>query len=68
MLVYGAQLCSSLTVTKLSIPVTSMADPETGLLSAQLSGATGQACTQGGAAYTNWIKARISPNIEATPM
>ena len=67
MLVYGAQLCSSLTVTKLSVPVKSMADPESGLLSAQLSGATGLACTQGGAAYTNWIKAPHLPELEGTP-
>ena len=58
MLVYGAQLCSSLTVTKLTVPVTGLADEGTGLVSGQLSGATGLACSQGGAAYTNWIKVR----------
>jgi len=56
MLVYAAQLCSSLTVTKLTVPVTDIANPSTGLVAGQLSGATGLACTMGGAAYTNWIK------------
>lgn len=56
MLVYGAQLCSSLTVTKLTVPVTDISHPSTGLVAGQLSGVTGLACTMGGAAYTNWIK------------
>jgi len=56
MLVYGAQLCSSLTVTKLTVPVSGLSDPSTGLVAGQLSGLTGLACSQGGAAYTNWVK------------
>lgn len=53
--IWGAQLTSNLTVAKLAVGVAGLHELET----AQLQLRTGAACSQGGAAYTNWLKARV---------
>lgn len=59
MTLYGAKLTANLTVAALSLPVKGIPD----LPKAQLGGLVGSICSQGGAAYTSWLKSQY-PNMQ----
>ena len=57
--IYAAQLTANLTISELRLPVEGIHD----LVEAQRQGRVGAACSQGGAAYTQWVQTNF-PTID----